>query len=225
MYVIVDSDSNTVIDNNCGVGWTKYCYAKSNLMGYIKHGSDYNPYEYLKTLDRDLYDFEMRYLRMNRISMYKGIIYKIHNSDSLEYDEIKTEAYKHAQRMYKLKSEDDELFFKLFDFCYNQISENTEVKSTADFDFGNANDEQRESITATEGPLLIIAGPGTGKTFTLVKRIVYIIKEKGVKPEEILVATFTNKAANELITRVTNELMDMGISVNVKDMYIGTIQQ
>ncbi len=223
VYVIVDSDSNTVIDNNCGVGWTKYCYAKSNLMGYIKHGSDYNPYEYLKTLDRDLYDFEMRYLRMNRISMYKGIIYKIHNSDSLEYDEIKTEAYKHAQRMYKLKSEDDELFFKLFDFCYNQISENTEVKSTADFDFGNANDEQRESITATEGPLLIIAGPGTGKTFTLVKRIVYIIKEKGVKPEEILVATFTNKAANELITRVTNELMDMGISVNVKDMYIGTI--
>lgn len=39
------------------------------------------------------------------------------------------------------------------------------------FDFGNANDQQKEAIQTTEGPLLIIAGPGTGKTFTLVKRI------------------------------------------------------
>ena len=52
------------------------------------------------------------------------------------------------------------------------------------FDFGNANEAQRSAISTTDGPLLIIAGPGTGKTYTLVKRIVYLITEKNVRPEE-----------------------------------------
>ena len=63
---------------------------------------------------------------------------------------------------------------------------------------------------------------GTGKTYTLVKRIVYLITEKNVQPEEILIATFTEKAAKELITRITNELYDIGVSVNLNEMYIGT---
>lgn len=90
------------------------------------------------------------------------------------------------------------------------------------FDFGNANEQQKEAIQATEGPLLIIAGPGTGKTFTLVKRIVYLITEKGIQPEEIMVATFTEKAAKELITRITNELYKIGVQVNLNEMYVGT---
>ena len=90
------------------------------------------------------------------------------------------------------------------------------------FDYGNANDAQRTAISTTDGPLLIIAGPGTGKTYTLVKRIVYLITEKNVQPEEILIATFTEKAAKELITRITNELYDIGVSVNLNEMYIGT---
>lgn len=91
------------------------------------------------------------------------------------------------------------------------------------FDFGQANEEQRKVIQHTDGPTLIIAGPGTGKTFTLVKRVVYLIVEKGVKPENILIATFTEKAAKELITRITNELLKINISVNVNELYIGTI--
>ena len=91
------------------------------------------------------------------------------------------------------------------------------------FDFGNANTEQQKAIKQTDGPVLIIAGPGTGKTFTLVKRAVYLIVEKGVKPENILIATFTEKAAKELITRITNELIKLNITVNVNDLYIGTI--
>ena len=79
------------------------------------------------------------------------------------------------------------------------------------FDYGNANDEQKKAISTTEGPLLIIAGPGTGKTYTLVKRIIYLITEKNVQPEEILIATFTEKAAKELITRITNELYEIGV--------------
>lgn len=91
------------------------------------------------------------------------------------------------------------------------------------FDFGNANSEQKKAIQQTDGPVLIIAGPGTGKTFTLVKRAIYLIVEKGVKPENILIATFTEKAAKELITRISNELIKLDIAVNLNDLYIGTI--
>ena len=90
------------------------------------------------------------------------------------------------------------------------------------FDFGNANDNQRKAIECVDGPLLITAGPGTGKTATLVKRTIDMIQEKGVKPEQIMVATFTEKAAKELITRISNELADKKIPVNINEMYIGT---
>lgn len=90
------------------------------------------------------------------------------------------------------------------------------------FDFGDANSAQREAITAIEGPVLITAGPGTGKTFTLVQRIVYLIDQHGIAPEEIFVATFTEKAAKELVTRISNEMADRGMSVNVSEMYVGT---
>jgi len=90
------------------------------------------------------------------------------------------------------------------------------------FDFGNANDAQRQAIKTTEGPLLITAGPGTGKTFTLVQRAIYLITECGVAPERIMIATFTEKAAKELITRITNELSKRNVVVNLNDMYIGT---
>ena len=90
------------------------------------------------------------------------------------------------------------------------------------FDFGQANEQQKEAITTINGPVLITAGPGTGKTFTLVQRAIYLIQECGVKPEEIFIATFTEKAAKELITRITNELAAKDISVNINEMYVGT---
>lgn len=90
------------------------------------------------------------------------------------------------------------------------------------FDFGRANEAQRRAITTTDGPVLITAGPGTGKTFTLVQRVLYLIQERGVKPEEIFVATFTEKAAKELVTRLTNELDARAIAANLTEMYVGT---
>lgn len=90
------------------------------------------------------------------------------------------------------------------------------------FDFGKANQAQREAISAAEGPVLIIAGPGTGKTFTLVQRTVYLIQECGVKAKQIFIATFTEKAAKELVTRITDELARRRIGANINDMYIGT---
>ena len=83
--------------------------------------------------------------------------------------------------------------------------------------------QQQGVIEHTEGPLLVIAGPGAGKTFTLVERIVYLVADKGVPPEQILVGTFTEKAASELITRIAHRLLSRNIVVNIDEMYIGTI--
>lgn len=90
------------------------------------------------------------------------------------------------------------------------------------FNFGNANSGQREAIVASDGPVLITAGPGTGKTYTLVQRTIYLIKECGVLPENIIIATFTEKAAKELITRISDELALSGINVSINEMYVGT---
>lgn len=90
------------------------------------------------------------------------------------------------------------------------------------FDFGNSNNGQKEAISSANDPVLITAGPGTGKTYTLVQRAIYLIEECGVQPENLFIATFTEKAAKELITRITNELARRNITANVNEMYVGT---
>jgi DNA helicase-2/ATP-dependent DNA helicase PcrA len=69
-------------------------------------------------------------------------------------------------------------------------------------DLSKLNKGQKEAVTFGEGPLLVVAGAGTGKTTVLTNRIAYLIQEKGIKPEEILATTFTEKAAQEMEERV-----------------------
>lgn len=92
----------------------------------------------------------------------------------------------------------------------------------ARFDSSRANENQRHAIEHAEGPLLIIAGPGSGKSFTLVERVVHLIQEQNLGAESLLVVTFTEKAAAELKTRISNRLTEIGIRLNVNEMYLGT---
>ena len=79
------------------------------------------------------------------------------------------------------------------------------------------NDRQYEAVINTEGPCLVIAGAGSGKTKVLTHKIAYLIQEKKALPWNILAITFTNKAANEMKERIANLVGDQA-----KDMWIGT---
>ena len=66
----------------------------------------------------------------------------------------------------------------------------------------NLNEQQKNAVMQVEGPVIVFAGAGTGKTKTLTSRIAYMIQEKGINPRNILAITFTKKATNEMRERV-----------------------
>ena len=81
------------------------------------------------------------------------------------------------------------------------------------------NDKQREAVLYNNGPLLIIAGAGAGKTKTLTTKIAYLIEEENVAPYNILAITFTNKAAKEMKDRIFNTIGDLATKLQVSTFH------
>ena len=81
------------------------------------------------------------------------------------------------------------------------------------------NDMQLEAVTTTEGPLLVLAGAGSGKTKVLTTRVAYLVEELKVDPSNILAITFTNKAAKEMKERVVKMLGVVGYQIQMSTFH------
>ena len=79
------------------------------------------------------------------------------------------------------------------------------------------NEQQEHAVTAGSGQILVLAGPGSGKTRVLTQRIAHLIQEKGVQPYRILAVTFTNKAAREMFNRI-----EMMLGDSTREVWLGT---
>ena len=84
-------------------------------------------------------------------------------------------------------------------------------------DIKNLNKQQQEAVKHTDGPLLIVAGAGTGKTTVIAQRLAYLFENKLAKPEEVLVLTFTEKASGEM-----EERADKVLPIGYVDLWICT---
>ena len=81
------------------------------------------------------------------------------------------------------------------------------------------NDKQKEAVLYGDGPLLILAGAGSGKTSVLTKKVAYLIKERNVSPKNIVAITFTNKAAKEMKERIIKEVGKEGYDIQISTFH------
>ena len=90
--------------------------------------------------------------------------------------------------------------------------------------YDTLNPMQKEAVLCTEGPLLVLAGAGSGKTRVLTHRIAYLIEEKKVNPWNIMAITFTNKAAGEMRERVDRLVGEKSDSIWVSTFHSSCVK-
>ena len=81
------------------------------------------------------------------------------------------------------------------------------------------NEEQKKAVNITDGPLLVLAGAGSGKTRVLTTKVAYLILDKNVNPENILAITFTNKAAKEMKERILDMVGYIGFKIQISTFH------
>jgi DNA helicase-2/ATP-dependent DNA helicase PcrA len=100
---------------------------------------------------------------------------------------------------------------------------NSELHPAIEQHYAFLNEAQRAAVARTDGPLLIIAGPGSGKTLVLVVRALNILLQGKAEPQEIVLCTFTEKAAFELRDRVAQAARTLGYTGDLSQLQVGTI--
>ena len=147
----------------------------------------------------------LRQGEVERIAGYDGEYGTIKLLDKAEMDFLNGQVCLFGQEDFAVKPKEKKIVLQR-----NQKKEPEPEKQQS---FGGLNAEQETAVTAQDRAVAVIAGPGTGKTKTLISKIEYLVKECGVKPSEVTAVTFTNKAAGEMRERLEKQLKSKGFQI------------
>ncbi len=219
-----------------GVGEKSQKVKKQYEQLIAKAGSEFNilhflPVEQLKEMGGEVLSEAIQRMRNHQIIIKEGF--------DGEYGEIKvfhpdeSKIFKDKSALFETTNLPEIPQRKLLNFDLQQFQKLKAINKSSDIAaepetmyitkqeglLQGLNPEQAKAVKHDKGPAIILAGPGTGKTNVLTRRIAYLVKEKQIKPENILAVTFTNQAAEEMLSR-TQKLLEQ--KMDLEKLHIST---